>query len=228
MSVPVDERGGPRRVLHADDDPELLRMSDELLCGADDRTEVLTATTGTAVLETLATERVDCVVTDSMTTAAGETVAGAVRRRHPAVAVVVFSAEADAASADVADAVVRKGEGFEALLAAVREATHGTGTGGDGHPVDAVAGDWEPLARHRWGRDGELVATVARAVSSHLDRPVDAMPPLNEAVDVGAMEVLLRPASVGRRREDVSVTFEYCGVDFAVTGAGLVAVSTDR
>jgi CheY-like chemotaxis protein len=207
---------GRVRVLHADDDPELLDLSRRLLGrdGDDGTLTTSTATTAEEAVDVLRSDDVDCLVSDSMTTPDGEPLVGVARREFPDVGVVMFTGHDEPAGADDADAVVEKGEGFGALRGTVES-------------VAAAAGDrrtgeeWTPIARHDWATGREFVTTLVPAVAAHVGRPVEAMPTLYDSVDGEALGRLLRSASPESR---LRVRVRYCGLDLILTGEGVVGV----
>lgn len=210
----------PARVLHADDDPELLSLSRTVLDRDDDAgpLNAATAATGAEALATLADGAVDCFVSDSMVGPDGRPLVSAVREAYPSLPVVMFTGHDQPTGADDADAVVEKGAGFEALASAVRGVLDA-----DGAPTEG----WTVVGRHDWRAGVELVTTLVPALAAHLDRPVDEMPELYGAVDGEALEHVLRPRE-DRTRRACRVTFRYCGLDVRLTREGVVSVRDRR
>jgi PAS domain S-box-containing protein len=82
----------PVRVLHVDDDPDLVAVAAACLEREDERFDVLTATDATAALATLEEEPVDCVVSDyEMPGRDGIELLEAVREAHPDLPFVLFT-----------------------------------------------------------------------------------------------------------------------------------------
>ena len=113
------------RVLHVDDDPDLSALVASALEREDDRFEVVTATSPDEGLETLAAERVDCVVSDyDMPGTDGIEFLERVRADHPDLPFVLYTGKgseevaSDAISAGVTDYLQKEtGTDQYALLA---------------------------------------------------------------------------------------------------------------
>jgi hypothetical protein len=110
-----------------------------------------------------------------------------------------------------------------------RRDTHEDGTrarGGSG--ADASTGPGaergvDPDAEVRssdWRTTGELCLAVVEGVAAVTGREPTALPPLYPALDVDALETLLR----GARGTEVRVTFCYAGCAVAVSSDGDLAV----
>lgn len=221
-------------VLHVDDDPSFLRLTGRKLEHEGSRMQVMTATTAEEAFDLLGDGRFDCLVSDSMQTADGESFVTAVRRRHPDLPLVLFTGAEWEAVADDAEragvaAYVQKGaeDPLPTLTARVETVT-GTATadadasaGTLPHVTGGLLGDeWQQVATHDWEADAELVVTVVEAVDRLLGSD-DGRTPLYNAINGEALESLLR------RRDDDGTTvvrFPFRGLDIAVTGSGAVAV----
>jgi CheY-like chemotaxis protein/putative methionine-R-sulfoxide reductase with GAF domain len=106
-------------VLHVDDDPAMVDLTATYLGRVRDDIEVRTATSGREALETIETERVDCVVSDyDMPTMNGLDLLEAVREFDPDLPFVLFTGKgseeiaSEAISAGVTD-YLQKGTGTE-------------------------------------------------------------------------------------------------------------------
>lgn len=220
-------------VLHVDDDPSCLRLADRRLDRKRDGMRLVTATTAAEAFSLLDDRRVDCVVSDSMRTADGDSFVAAVRRRHPELPVVLFTGAeweqvADGARQAGVAAYVQKGTdaSFSTLVDRLDELVGDTASVEPGPTLDPAADsplgdDWAVVATHDWQADRELVVTLVDAVDRLLG-PGDVPTPLYDAINGEALEDLLRH---GRGRDGPTlVRFPYRGLDFAVTSGGLVAV----
>jgi PAS domain S-box-containing protein len=124
----------PIRVLHVDDEPEVLELTATFLRRADDRLAVETATSAPAGLDRLAGEEIDCVVSDyDMPEMDGLAFLEAVRERHGDVPFVLFTGKgseqvaSDAISAGVTDYLQKSTgtEQYEILANRVRNVVAG-------------------------------------------------------------------------------------------------------
>jgi hypothetical protein len=70
----------------------------------------------------------------------------------------------------------------------------------------------------------EICVTVTETVSDALGEPVDALPPLSDAVDTDGLDALV----TGDRSHDVAVTFSYAGLAVLVRSDATVYVSPRR
>jgi CheY-like chemotaxis protein len=129
-------------VLHVDDDPSFLELTSRLFDREGDGVEVVTAATTEEAFERLDRERFDCVVSDSIRTADGESFVAVVRREHPETPVVLFTGtewedlDSDAAGAGVAG-YVRKGGSAPLSSLATRVRTI-AGAGDEDDPAAAL------------------------------------------------------------------------------------------
>jgi hypothetical protein len=80
----------------------------------------------------------------------------------------------------------------------------GTGLG----PIDAVSATWE-------AGDSPTVA-IAALVASLTGRTQRDLPPLGECTDPDAIDVVLTTG------EDVTITFDYCGIEIRADSAGTI------
>ena len=86
----------------------------------------------------------------------------------------------------------------------------------DSHPSTSADGQSPPSIR--------VVEAVAEREG--ID-PLEASPPLHDAIDPTALDALFAPTRSGRRT-DGSVSFTYLGHEVRVDGDGRVAVDTER
>lgn len=71
-------------------------------------------------------------------------------------------------------------------------------------------------AVHDWESDGPVVVTVAEALAAFSDRSVDQIPPVYDAVNPDALDVLVRPRD-DRVAETVRVAFAVPELDCTVS-----------
>jgi DNA-binding response OmpR family regulator len=227
---------GRARVLHVDDDPEFTTLSERVFA-ADDRFELRTAVDGREALDLIDEDDVDCLVSDSLRLPDGESFVTAARLEDSSLPIVLFTGKdwgevAEEARAIDAAGFVRKAQPghFDTLrsrlarLAAIRtdddEADEADETDGPfvrGTTSEPLGDDdWYVLARHEWGAD-ELCVTLLGAADRVLDD--DRTERLYDAVDADSLERLLDHGDA-----DTRVTFRFNGREFAVDGAGRIAV----
>jgi CheY-like chemotaxis protein len=205
-------------VLHVDDDASLLELSGRTLREDAPELTVATATSADEGLRTLERERVDCVVSDSVRTASGESFVDVVRRRRPDLPVVVFSGASFGAGATDAAAVVRKGTpgDLERLSTTVSALV------ADG---DLPGSEWTLLTRYDPAEGRGLVPALALALADHLDREPTDLPPLYDTVDPDALAAVVSPRDRdGSPDAAVRVEFDYLDRRVRVTRSGHVAV----
>lgn len=159
-------------VLHVDDDPSFLELAARLYEREAGDVEVATATTPEEAFELLGGSGdgdgdgdadaggIDCVVSDSLRTASGESFVDELRRRHPTVPIVLCTGAAweevaGAAQADVS-AYVQKGsaDALTALASRVRELT-GEGDADAAVDVAAVADAGDTASPERLERPAD-------------------------------------------------------------------------
>jgi len=110
---------GPIGVLHVDDDDRYAELVSTFLERADDRIDVVTATSATAGLEVLDEGGIDCVVSDhDMTGRDGIEFLEAVREDHPDLPFILFTGKGSEEIASLAisagvDDYLQKGRGTE-------------------------------------------------------------------------------------------------------------------
>jgi DNA-binding response OmpR family regulator len=222
---------GRARVLHVDDDPEFVTLSERVF-DEDDRFELRTAVDGQEALDLIDEEAVDCLVSDSLRLPDGESFVAAARREHSALPIVLFTGKdwtevADEARDIDAAGFVRKAQPghFDTLRTRLaRLAASPTDDGTEpfvrGATSESVGDDdWRVLARHEWGED-ELCVTLLRAAERVLDGKRSER--LYDAVDADSLESLLDHGDAETR-----VTFRFNGREFAVDGTGRIAVRRD-
>ena len=119
------------RVLHVDDEAPFVELTAAFLTAADDRFSVVTAPTPADGLDRLASDTIDCVVSDyRMPSTTGIEFLEAVRADDPSLPFILFTGEESTAVADDAIAagatdVLRKRSGteqFDRLAARIRAA----------------------------------------------------------------------------------------------------------
>ncbi|WP_224268380.1 HalOD1 output domain-containing protein [Haloprofundus salinisoli] len=207
------------RVLHVDDDPDIIDLTNQLLDPAGDRFELTNTENGEEGLELLENGGFDCVISDSVTLPDGRLFASVVREKDASLPLVLFSGKSNAEILDEArrtdaNGYVRKSgtESFERLERVVDESI-------------LLADDgWEPLAHHDWAGPQELVTTIASALETYSGVVATEGVPLFDAVDPDALGGLLGPAADGTHRESVSVRFVYRDLVLALFGDGRVLV----
>lgn len=203
------------RVLHLDDDEEVLRVTNRVLSRVDDRFEFTGVTSADDALSRLEDDY-DCVVTDSVTTSSGEPFAVAAKRHAPGVPILLFSGQSGPALETMADrvgaaaAVSKEGSGsFAALGTTISRLADETPTVGAGQ-------DWQVVAEYDFAREG-LAYTLVEALTEVSDDDPDAID-LSEVIDLETLEALLSGSS------DVRVAFVHRDWEIAVDGTGTVAV----
>jgi DNA-binding NtrC family response regulator len=204
-----------RAILHVDDDPDFLALSETVLADFEGVTGVETHTDVSTALDRVAAGDVDCLLSDSVMTSDGDPLVVAARRTAPELPIVVFTGQewatagATAATAEAAG-YVRKGIGCFERLRGVLEAVD------DDRSAPAAV----TLARHDWESDEELVVTLAGALATIQATTPETVDPIGEWVDVEALETLLSSASV-----DVAVSVTLGSARLLVGGDGRVAVA---
>jgi CheY-like chemotaxis protein len=207
-----------RTVLLVDDDASLLDVSSRMLRENPPGVTVSTAATAEEGVRVLESERVDCVVSDSIRTGTGESFVDLVGRRRPEVPVVVFSGRSPGPEVSTAAAFVRKGApgDLERLATTVSTLV------GDENPLGP---EWTLLTRHDRADDLEFGTVVALALADHLGRDSNDLPPLYDAVDPEDLAAVVAPP--GRDRVatvPVSVEFSYLDCRVRVTRSGHLGV----
>jgi CheY-like chemotaxis protein len=225
------------RLLHVDDDPGFLEVSSTFFSGRDDRIETVSVESADEAVEYLRSNPVDCLVSDSVRVSDGDLLVRAARDQDPDLPIVLFTAKEweevadDAAAARVAGYVQKTGtDEFERVLDHLSrlldegEPTAMFSPAGDvEHLGTALTDDWHFLTTVEWDDEEELGTLLVEAVEAYLGEN-DAVPPLYDVLDAGALDDLLRPSFSGRRREGVQVRFPYRDHLVAMTSEGVVAV----
>ncbi|ADE02288.1 response regulator [Haloferax volcanii] len=232
----------PLKVLHVDDDPEMLALSAAAFRQLD-AVSFLTAETATEALDVIAAESVDCVVSDSLVLPNGVPLVKAVRQEHADIPILLFTAKewpevADVAStAGVTEYVQKAGPGdLATVLQRVRgivdddSADSALAVGASAvtqaleDHADAAAeatfgldDNWELVGQ--WFGDEELGIVIVEAVESYGGLSAIETP-LYEYIDTDALEELLRPVVEDEERPGVEVRFPYEDVQVAVTSTG--------
>jgi CheY-like chemotaxis protein len=225
------------RVLHVDDDPDVVELTARAFSAADGVT-VETAVEPEAALDALDGGRFDCLVSDSLLLPDGEPFVEAARGVAPDAAVLVFTGtcrDEVAATARAVDAVAVVRKGAPGSVATLRDHLSSLAGDDDASPPDPAAtgdgvdrprsgstpalarGRWEHVATHDLSSGTELVVTLA-AVLDDLVADDERVEPLYRRVDVESLESFVRASD-----DDVRVTFAAFGWEFAVAGDGGVA-----
>lgn len=237
-----------RTVLHVDDDPEFLELSERLF----DRAatfETLTAPTAEDGLRLLETHEVDCIISDFVVSREGKPFISAARDVAVDVPIILFTGKewdlvsTDAVSANVTEYVQKAGieeievvkSRAEEFVAANANVLGSTATDrGDSSSTDsemsfalsptALGEEWELVAHHEWTAGEELGTTVLEAIEEYTGEDPAEFAPLFEAIDADALEELLSPSVSGTERDGVQVRFPYKGHELAVTSDGDIAI----
>ncbi|MFB6121836.1 MAG: HalOD1 output domain-containing protein [Haloferacaceae archaeon] len=217
-----------RTVLHVDDEDGIRRLSKRRFETQAADVTLLTASDAEEGLQTLETQDVDCLVSDSLTLADGTSFVLAASERDPDLDVVLFTAsewedvEALVRNADVAE-YVRKGDGdrLDVVVDYVLDVLAAADAEQSVERTKFDAADWEFVTRHEWSGADDLGTTVVQAVESYAGVDASALPPLYESVDAEALEELLEPreSSPGG---NVDVRFDYEAFEVVVTSDGLI------
>jgi CheY-like chemotaxis protein len=203
-------------VLHVDDDPDVLAVSERVIGSLDGVTAVETTVDADDALDRIDRGDVDYLVSDSLRTAAGESFVAVARQAAPDLPIIVFSAkqwsviaaDADAASAN---AVARKATGnFDALRSLLLD-----------DAVAANSGDGAIVTSHDWADTTEFVSSLANAVATLEGRPVDDLRPLYDRFDPEALEDLLTAAAT-----TLEVRIPIHDVALVLAGDGTIRVSS--
>lgn len=238
-----------RTVLHVDDDPEFLELS-ELLFDRAATFETLTAPTAEDGIRLLETHEIDCVISDFVVSTDGTPFISAARDVDVDVPIILFTGKEwdlvsdDAFAANVTEYVQKAGvEEIQIVKSRVDEflgADHGSlgtvvddessspsATGSETSSTAATArlGDeWQVVGHHDWEASEELGTTLLEAVESFTGEEPEAFTPLFETIDADALEELLAPTPSGHERSGIQVRFPYKRYELAVTSGGEVAV----
>ncbi|SEO29509.1 Response regulator receiver domain-containing protein [Halogranum amylolyticum] len=236
-------------VLHVDDDPEFLELSEQLF-DREASFDTLTAPTAEDGLRLLRTHEVDCVVSDFVVSADGTPFISAARDVDVDVPIILFTGKewdlvaADAVTANVTHYVQKAGvEEIELVKSRARQVTEagrdasGTVVGDpptSTAPVTATSSfeaaatrlgeEWVVVGRHDWSDAEELGTTVLEALETLDGRRTGTDVPLFETIDADALADLLGPTPSGHERPGVQVRFPYGGHELAVTSDGDVAI----
>jgi response regulator RpfG family c-di-GMP phosphodiesterase len=237
-----------RTVLHVDDDPEFLELSERLF----DRAatfETLTAPTAEDGIRLLETHEVDCVISDFVVSTDGTPFISAARDVDVDVPIILFTGKEwdlvsnDAFAANVTEYVQKAGveeiqivksrvdeflgEDHDSLGSVVGDVSEPAADGDDSPSTAATArlGDeWQVVGHHDWEASEELGTTLFEAVESFTGEEPEVLTPLFETIDADALEELLAPTPSGHERSGIQVRFPYKRYELAVTSGGEVAV----
>ncbi|ADQ66319.1 response regulator with chey-like receiver, aaa-type ATPase, and DNA-binding domains [Halogeometricum borinquense DSM 11551] len=238
-------------VLHVDDDPDLLELSafsfDQ---AASDELEMVTASDAVAGLDTLESQSVDCLVSDSLRLPDDTPFIVAARQREPSIPIVFYTAKGwdtvalDALEARVSEYIRKGDEGdIAAVIERVRELAKQNQTPTideemlfDGRPCDAVeeAVDtfpaesvndaWTVIGVHDWEVDDELATTIAQVMEAYTGIDALEAEPLFSSLDMDALDSLLEPRASETPRYDIQVRFPYEEWELSVSSDGFISV----
>ncbi|WP_372909604.1 HalOD1 output domain-containing protein [Salinigranum sp.] len=212
-------------ILHVDDEPDVLDLSTNLFERRDSRVSVVTAGSGAEGMDALATNDVDCVVSDSVRMPDGQSFVEAASHVTDAP-IVLFTAKewqdvaSDAVAADVAE-YVRKADvsDYKTVLKHVLRLTDEIET--------PTASNRRLIGRHDFSSPTELGVSIVHAVETAVDEDLETFEPLYDVVDPDALEAVFGPVSGTPDASRLEVRFSYHGLDLAVSGDGSIAVVSD-
>jgi response regulator RpfG family c-di-GMP phosphodiesterase len=230
-------------VLHVDDDPDMLALSEAAFERVDSVT-LVTARSAARGLGVLDDTHIDCVISDSLVLPNGTPFVTAIDQRDDDLPILLFTAKewvevADiAASAGVEEYVQKAGpkdlttvlkrvEGlvseaeefdsaFEAGESALQDAlsTHADAAA---RASLGLAEEWDLIGQ--WVGEAELSITIIEAMEEHAGLTA-IEEPLFDAIDPEALQVLLEPLVEDQTESGVEIRFEYGAYELAVTSAG--------
>ncbi|WP_410766643.1 response regulator [Haloferax sp. DFSO60] len=230
-------------VLHVDDDPDMLALS-EAAFEQIDAVTLVTAASAAQALDVLDESHIDCVVSDSLVLPNGTPLVAAINQRDDDLPILLFTAKewvevADiATAAGVAEYVQKAGPGdlstvlkrveelvnesdefeasFEAGESALQEAlsTHASAAS---KASLGLAEEWDLIGQ--WVGEAELSITIIEAMEAHAGLAAIEVP-LFDAIDPEALQSLLEPLVDKQAESSVEVRFEYGEFELAVTSAG--------
>ncbi|ELZ96896.1 HTR-like protein [Haloferax mucosum ATCC BAA-1512] len=238
----------PLTVLHADDDPEMLALSEAAFRQLD-TVSLLTAGSASEALDVFSRERVDCVVSDSLILPNGTPLVEAVRKERDDIPILLFTAKewpevSDVVSAAGATEYVQKaGPGdLSTVLQRVRSLSDDDADTSAGDAAVTFDGESSAVGRAlsehadatseatfgldeewelvgQWLGEEELGIVIAEAVEAHAGLSAIENP-LYEFIDTDALEALLRPVIEDEERPGIEIRFPYSDLQLAVTSAG--------
>lgn len=224
-----------RTVLHVDDDPEFLELSEQLFKrGATFQT--LSAPTAEDGLRMLETNEIDCVISDFVVSTEGTPFISAARDANVDIPIILFTGKEwdlvakDATAADISEYVQKAGvDEIELVKNHAQELVggrNGTTSRTVVEPVEQLGEAWEVIGTHDWSGHEELGTSVLRVMEEALDEGPHPDVPLFKAIDADALSELLAPTPSGYERPGVQVRFPYKGYELAVTSEGDIAIRT--
>lgn len=230
-------------VLHVDDDPDMLALSEAAFERVNEVT-LVTKESATQALEVLSERAIDCVVSDSLVLPNGIPLVKAVHQQHGDVPILLFTAKewvevADiVSSAGIAEYVQKAGPGdlstviervnklvdhsdelntaFEMGMTALEEALS-THADASSKASFSLAEEWELIGQ--WVGNGELATTLIESVEDYAGLSAIEKP-LFDSVDPDALEALLQPLVDEQDRSQIEVRFPYYQYELAVTSTG--------
>ncbi|MFB6301456.1 MAG: HalOD1 output domain-containing protein [Haloferacaceae archaeon] len=208
-----------RRVLFVDDTSEQIRTQSKHFEQEPDLSPVTTESAAEA-LSMLQASDIDCLVSDSITTSDGESLAAVVKRSYPDLPVLLYSGHPPAdLPTDVVDAYVPKGDAmagptsFETLVNEIRELTDDE----DRSPGPS----WQRLGTFDWNETHRVSLTILEALADQTEFDPLVSPPLNEVVNPDALDRVMRHAA-GKDGAAVQVDFRYNEYRIQVAADGTV------
>jgi CheY-like chemotaxis protein len=237
-------------VLHVDDDPAVLELSSDW--ATDEGVTWLTAADPAAGLALLADRDVDCLVSDSLSTADGEPFVARAADTVPALSVVLFTATdreaVDLQTRRAAEAHVEKGatDPFARLFARVSTLVTDRADANESAsaPSETVSehtsttpdrrstgndrsASWVSIGRYDPNTSSpDLATTIVTAVDAYTDRDVSTVAPLYESIDAEVLEALLRRPD-GGTRAGIEVRFPFAEYELAVTSEGRILLRSE-
>lgn len=221
-------------VLHVDDDPGVLDLSDAWFRGRADVAWRTTADPDEA-LSMLADGQVDCLVSDSLRLSDGDSFVSRAKTTSPDLPIVLFTAsdheDVDEAAQVAASRYVKKAPSTEfatihdhvvSLTGPADAAVDGSvAAGSPDHDSDDA--EWVRVGHYDWASDADLGTSLLEAVVDEETESDDGpSPALYEYVDAEALEELLAPRPDGSTRPRIRVQFRYAGRELAVTNEGVI------
>ena len=168
----------------------------------------------TDALRTLADDRIDCVVTDSIETDDGTPLIEVLSEEYPELPAVVYSGRPrDQVTVGPDGHFVEKGrqDGPGSSLERVAETVRSAAREHDGES------DWETAGPFTWHEPDDVVFSVLEVLAESTDRDPQEMPILYDVIDTDSLGNLLVDAD-----PTVVVTFDYDGHLIRVTGDGRI------
>lgn len=212
-----------RTVLIADDVPEEAQLYAEYV-GQQEGVSSLTALSAEEALDRLAELGVDCLVSDSLETADGESLVVAAKKRFPHLPVVLHSGRPrETLPSETADRYLRKGNArdggtaLDTLVATISELTTPDGPG-----VEEQQRDWVRFGTYDWTDGSSPTVTVLQDIDARTEVDVTTMTPLYATVEPDVVNRFLLHAVNGDTAGETHIQFRVanylvrCSVDGTV------------